>query len=92
MASLTDMLLDFLDNVAWKLSPHPKLPSGPIVCNVSDETDRWNRAALDYAWKPGNGIVPLPPARVISAEEVRVRQEQTYEDNRRALDYVQNRE
>lgn len=87
---LFDRAMEFLDDLAWRISPHPPIPTGEPVCNVSDETNEWNRRALEYAWTPGNGIVPLP-RKTFSAEEMRRMQENTYESNARALDYAKRK-
>jgi hypothetical protein len=87
VAKLVDKAVEFLDGLAWKLSPHPAFPKGEISCNISDETAVWNRQALDYAWKPGGSLNPLP-IREIPAEEMRRRQEETYASNQIALDYA----
>jgi hypothetical protein len=89
MSKLMDKAVNFLDELVWKFSPHPALPSGEMVCNVSEETNKWNKMALEYAWKPGNGLVHY--RKGISDEEMRRMQEHTYEDNRRALDYANSK-
>ena len=86
MAKLIDKTVEFLDDLALKLFPHPASPKGEPVCNVSPETEAWNRAALEYSWKPGNGIVPI--RREFSAEEIKKMQEETYKWNAMALDYA----
>ncbi len=86
MRKLIDKAAEFLDDLAWKLSPHPDLPIGEPVCNVSDETNEWNKRALEHAWRPGNGLIPY--RREFSQEEMQKMQERTYEMNRQALDYA----
>jgi|TARA_B100001971_G_C18066050_1_gene470520 hypothetical protein len=84
MGKLIDKTAEYLDNLVWKLSPHPTLPTGEPVCNISNEANEWNKRALEYAWQPGNGLVPY--RRKYSQEKMQKMQEKTYELNRQALE------
>ncbi|MBW2995556.1 hypothetical protein KY312_04345 [Candidatus Woesearchaeota archaeon] len=55
----------------------------PVVCNISDETDEWNRQALELAKREREKYLPK-----LSPEEISKRQEKTYEWNRQALKYA----
>jgi len=57
-----------------------------ICCNVSSETNEWNKLALQLAREEREKYVPE-----ISPEEMRKRQEETYRWNEMALDYARGR-
>lgn len=79
-------VVNFLEKIADKIDPHPAMPTGPVVVNVSPETSEWNRKALELAWTPGNGIIPIQST--MTAEDWKKKQEQTFRDNQAALDYA----
>jgi hypothetical protein len=93
MGKILTKVSEFLDGLLDRLMPAesmPSVPEGKLCCNVSAETIEWNKAALEYARKPGNcpeyawnvGLVPKRYCNV-SAE--------TNEWNRAALGYVQDK-
>ena len=55
-----------------------------IICNISNETNEWNKMALKYAWREGGSLIlyRIP----FTAEEAKKIQEKTYEDNRTRLE------
>jgi len=51
---------------------------------LSKKVNIWNKMALEYAWKPGNGLIPFK-GREFSLEEMDRIQKETYRMNAIAL-------
>ena len=80
MVGLLRRMYDAFDNLFYGKMV-VSFPEGEPVLNVSEDTLRWNRAALDTVL-PENYE---PFKRTFTGEEMRQIQEQTYRDNARAL-------
>jgi hypothetical protein len=51
-------IADCLDDLTHKLFPHPKMPEGEPVCNVSPFNLQCNARDIEYARMQRNGATP----------------------------------